>query len=84
LYIFDFKSDERRASFLKQEYKYPLKVTVRRPGNKGEFMSKEDLRIVDKDNVALEDHYFDFSFRTTSNQVHWKDSGSFIVNIENN
>jgi hypothetical protein len=84
LYIFDFKSDAKRASFMKQEYSYPLTVTVRRAGNTGEFLSKEDLRIVDKTNIALEDHYFDFSFRTTSNQVHWKDTGSFIVNIDNN
>jgi hypothetical protein len=85
LYVFDFKTDEKKSSFLKHGYKYPLKVTVRRRGNKGEFISKDDLVVIDRENLTLENQYFDFTFRTSSSsEAHWKDSGSFIINIENN
>lgn len=85
LYVFDFKSDEKKEGFKKNGYKFPLSITIRRIGNAGEFISKEDLIALDRDGTVVENQYFDFSFKTApSTQENWKDSGSFIVNIENN
>ena len=85
LYVFDFTSDEKRDSFRRNGYNFPLSITIRRIGNAGEFISKEELVALDKDGTVVENQYFDFSFKTApSTQENWKDSGSFIVNIENN
>jgi hypothetical protein len=84
LYLFDFKSTEKKAAFRREEFKYPLKITLKRLGNLGEFIDKEDLNIIDDKGTVVDNHYFIFNFSTVSRtQVHWKDSGSFIVNIEN-
>lgn len=84
LYTFDFKSTDKKVSFKREEFKYPLKIRLSRLGDVGEFIDTEDLNIVDDNGLVVDNHYFDFIFSTVPRtQVHWKDSGSFIVNIDN-
>ena len=83
LYVFDFKNEEKKANFLRQGYVYPISVTIRRNGHKGEFIDLSEIQLVDKNKIPVEDHFFNFGFQTSiSGEVHWKDSGSFIVKIE--
>jgi len=83
LYVFDFKDDDKKEALSRQGHHYPFQVKVTRFAGKGEFLSEEELIITDRDGVPIDTGYFDFSLRTTMNQqAHWRDSGSFIVQIE--
>lgn len=84
LYTFEFKSLDKKEVFRREKYKYPLKVLIKRLGEKGEFIDKESISITDDEGIAVDSHYFNLNFSTVAkSQTHWKDSGSFIVNIEN-
>jgi hypothetical protein len=84
LYVFDFKDDERKEKFLRQNFKYPINARVMRKGEKGEFLDDKEIQLTDKDGQEVEySRYFNFSFQTVSSgKTYWKDNGSFIVKIE--
>lgn len=82
LYSFDFKDDERKTKICK-EYQFPYKLKFTKNGSRGEFFSREDIEIEDANGLLIDNYNFDFLLRTSStDQVHWKDSGSFITRIE--
>ena len=82
LYSFDFKDDERKTKTCK-EYKFPYKLKFTKNTSQGEFFSREDIEIEDAAGLPIDSYNFDFLLRTSStDQVHWKDSGSFITRIE--
>lgn len=82
LYSFDFKDDERKTKVCK-EFKFPYKLKFTKNSSNGEFFSKDDIEIEDFNGIPIDIHNFDFLLRTSStDQTHWKDSGSFITRIE--
>ena len=82
LYVFDYRDDLSRISIEQEGFRFPFTVAVRRIGEKGEFLYKDDLQISDLENNQIDTHFFEFSLRTSAkNQTHWRDSGSFIMKI---
>lgn len=82
LYAFDFRDDERKTKVCK-DYKLPFKLKFTKNSSQGEFFSKEDIEIEDATGLPIDSHNFEFLLRTSSTElVHWKDSGSFITRIE--
>ena len=82
LYSFDFRDDERKEKVCK-EFKFPYQPKFTKNQSNGEFFSKEDIEIEDANGNPIDIYNFDFILRTSSNeQIHWKDSGSFITRIE--
>jgi hypothetical protein len=82
LYLFDFKDDDRKSKTCK-EYKFPYKLKFTKNSSKGEFFSREDIEIEDALGLPIDNYNFDFLLRTSStDQIHWKDSGSFITRID--
>lgn len=82
LYSFDFRDDERKEKVCK-EFKFPYQLKFTKNQSNGEFFSKDDIEIEDANGNPIDIYNFDFILRTSSNeQIHWKDSGSFITRIE--
>ena len=82
LYSFDFKDDERKTKVC-NSHDFPFKLRFARTLSNGEFFSKDDIEIEDKNGTPIDNHNFDFLLRTSSSsQTHWKDNGSFITRIE--
>lgn len=83
LYVFDFLNEEKKAALMRNGFRYPLNITIQRVHGKGEFLSIDDLTVIDADGQQLETRNFEFTLRTSvKNQVHWRDSGSFIPRID--
>ena len=81
IYMFDFKESSDRTKYLHQ---YPLNIRVSREEKRGEFLNSKEIEIIDKEGGSVDSKDFEFKFQTYSfNNSYWKDSGVFVVNIEN-
>jgi hypothetical protein len=82
LYVFDFVDNEKKAK-LNRQFQFPYHITIKKKFNQGEFMSKNNIEVLDNKRMPIDSHNFNFMLRTSRTQhLHWKDSGSFITKIE--
>jgi hypothetical protein len=82
LYLFDFKDDDKKAQLCKS-FQFPYKIKFNRIESTGEFFSRQDIEIEDQAGLPIDNFNFEFILKTSStNSIHWKDSGSFITRIE--
>jgi hypothetical protein len=82
LYMFDYIDNERKAR-LNSQFQFPYHIKLRKKFSEGEFINKNNIEVIDNKGMPIDSHNFTFMLRTTRTQnLHWKDSGSFITKIE--
>lgn len=82
LYVFDFLDDKKKAK-MNKSYQFPYTIRINKKVDEGEFMSKDNIEVLDNQGLPIDAYNFNFALKTSRNiQLHWKDSGSFITRIK--